>query len=165
MLGDPYVSVSYRFGIFSTNTYWVLTMCQALGKSTKKHNTNFCPQGANNALGKTVHMKDMMTGISLPHRLKIQCCHRSGLGHCCGTGSIPVAGTSTCCECSQKKKQARRHDKYHGRGIKNMHRSRKKKFSLVTSGSITEQLALQPDFRLSECTRLNSDPQNDVSVS
>lgn len=77
----------------------------------------------------------------------------------------PCCGNFHMLRVQPKKKQARRHDKYHGRGIKNMHRSRKKKFSLVTSGSITEQLALQPDFRLSECTRLNSDPQNDVSVS
>ena len=29
-------------------------------------------------------------------RLKIQYCHCSSLGHCCGTGSFTVSGTSTC---------------------------------------------------------------------
>ena len=29
-------------------------------------------------------------------RLRIQCCHCSSLGHCCGTGSIPGPGISTC---------------------------------------------------------------------
>lgn len=35
-----------------------------------------------------------------------------------------------------------------------------KKFPLVISGNVTEQLAFQPDFRFSECSRLNSDLQN-----
>lgn len=53
--------------------------------------------------------------------------------------------------------------KNHGRGSNDIHRT-EKKFPLVISGNIKEQLALQPDLRLSECNRLNSDPQNDMSV-
>ena len=35
--------------------------------------------------------------------LRIQCCHCSGLGHCCGAGWIPGPGTSVCCGGGQKK--------------------------------------------------------------
>ena len=37
--------------------------------------------------------------------LRIQRCHCSGLGHCCGAGSIPDSGTSACCMCGKKKKR------------------------------------------------------------
>lgn len=39
-----------------------------------------------------------------------------------------------------------------------------KKFPLVISGNVAEQLAFQPDLRFSECSRLNSDPQNYMSM-
>ena len=42
-------------------------------------------------------------GVLLWHnRLHIRCCHCSGLSHCCGAGSDPGWGTSTCCGYSQK---------------------------------------------------------------
>ena len=34
--------------------------------------------------------------------LRIQRCHRHGSGCCCGAGSIPALGTSTCHRCGQK---------------------------------------------------------------
>ena len=36
--------------------------------------------------------------------LTIQCCQCSGSGCCCGMGSIPGVGTSTCHRCRKKKK-------------------------------------------------------------
>ena len=37
------------------------------------------------------------------NRLRIQCCHYSSLGHCCGAGLIPGPGIPTCHEHGQKK--------------------------------------------------------------
>ena len=37
--------------------------------------------------------------------LRTQCCPSSSWGHCCGTGSIPGPGTSTCCGHGQNKVQ------------------------------------------------------------
>ena len=38
-------------------------------------------------------------------RLRIQHCHCSGSGHCCGVGSIPGLGTFRCCGHDQKKEK------------------------------------------------------------
>ena len=44
-------------------------------------------------------------GVLVWHsNLRIQCCHSSGLGHCCDSGSIPGPGTSTCHRYRKKKK-------------------------------------------------------------
>ena len=40
-------------------------------------------------------------------RLRIWYCHCSGPGHCCGTGSIPVLGTSVCHECGKTNRQTK----------------------------------------------------------
>ena len=39
--------------------------------------------------------------------LRIQCGHYSSLGHCCGIGSIPGLGTSTCCTHVERKEGRR----------------------------------------------------------
>ena len=45
----------------------------------------------------------MLHGVLFCHsKLKIQCCHGSGLGNCCGMVSIPGLGTSTCHRPGQK---------------------------------------------------------------
>ena len=41
-------------------------------------------------------------------KLRIWCCHCSGLGHHYGLGLLPGLGTSTCHRCSQKKKKKER---------------------------------------------------------
>ena len=38
-------------------------------------------------------------------RVRMWGCHCCSSGCCCGAGSIPGAGTSICCGCSQKKKK------------------------------------------------------------
>ena len=46
------------------------------------------------------------------HRgLKLQCCHCSSLGCCCGVGLIPGPGTSICGGCGQKKKKRKKEKK------------------------------------------------------
>ena len=44
-------------------------------------------------------------------KLRIQCCHYSGLGHSCGSGLIPGLGTSTCHEHGQKKKKKKKRER------------------------------------------------------
>ena len=46
--------------------------------------------------------KTIQRVLSWRRGFKIQRCHCSSLGRCCGTGSIPGLGTSTRCRCGQK---------------------------------------------------------------
>ena len=46
-----------------------------------------------------------------PNRLRIQHCHCSSSGHCCGTGLIPGQGTSACCRRGQKKPKQQQQQK------------------------------------------------------
>ena len=56
-----------------------------------------------------MRQKGKVAGILLwLSRLRIQCCQSSGLGCCCGAGSIPGLGTSTCPGCGQKKKKKKK---------------------------------------------------------
>ena len=50
--------------------------------------------------------KFLERGVPRWHRkFRIQHCHCSGSGHCCGMGSVPGPGISACCRCSQKGKK------------------------------------------------------------
>ena len=56
--------------------------------------------------------KKNIVGVPLWHRgLKLQCCHCSSLGCCCGVGLIPGPGTSICGGCGQKKKKKKKERK------------------------------------------------------
>ena len=41
-------------------------------------------------------------------RLWFQCCRNWGIGHSCGSGSVPDLGTSMCCWCGRKRKEKNR---------------------------------------------------------
>ena len=50
-------------------------------------------------------LEKVWLGVLLWYRvLRIQCCHCSNSGCCCGAGSIPGPGTSICHGCGQEKK-------------------------------------------------------------
>ena len=68
--------------------------------------------------------KNLFFGVPLCRSgLRIQCCHFSGLGHCCGTGSIrgtssiPGPGTFTCHGCGWRKFIFLEHFKLHNKII------------------------------------------------
>ena len=50
--------------------------------------------------------KMFLVGVVLWHcRLRIQHCHCSGVGHCCGSGSVPSLGISHAAGAAKKKKK------------------------------------------------------------
>ena len=75
-------------------------------------------------------------------RLRIWCCHCSGLGCCCGAGLIPVLGTSTCHRHGQKRRRRRTGElKWHSRKYltpkKQFWRNREKNRHKKTNDNIT----------------------------
>ena len=73
------------------------------GNANQTHNKKSFHSCQNDYYQKT---KENELGVPLwCSRLRIQCGHCSGLGHCCDTVSVPGLGTSACHRCGQKRKE------------------------------------------------------------
>ena len=60
-------------------------------------------------------LESVMLESFAAQQVKGLCCHCSGLDGCCGEGSIPGLGTSTCLQHGRKKERGRERGKKGGR--------------------------------------------------